>query len=100
VLPGPAQACPPVQQKYTAIRRKPAANSYFFNSATFPLFHIIFLLLTLKTKTQFFSYFNSFTTLSSSNIFGTKFRCFSATFRKIDSGTAIMIPPLLVFIFR
>jgi hypothetical protein len=33
------------------------------------------------------------------NILGTKFRYFSASFGKIDSGTAIKIPPLLAFIF-
>jgi hypothetical protein len=31
VLPGPEQACPPLQQKFTAIRRKYTAISYFFN---------------------------------------------------------------------
>jgi hypothetical protein len=34
------------------------------------------------------------------NIFEMKFRYFSATIAKIDSGTAIKIPPLLAFIFR
>jgi hypothetical protein len=34
------------------------------------------------------------------NVFETKFRYFSATFAKIDSGTAIKIPPLLTIIFR
>jgi hypothetical protein len=29
VLPGPEQACPPFQQKYTAIWQNLTANSYF-----------------------------------------------------------------------
>jgi hypothetical protein len=29
VLPGPEQACPPFQQKYTTIWQKHTANSYF-----------------------------------------------------------------------
>jgi hypothetical protein len=55
VLPGPVQACPPVQQKYTAIRRQHTAKSIFFlNFATFPLVYVILLILTLKTKAQCF----------------------------------------------
>jgi hypothetical protein len=32
VLPGPEQAGPPFQQKYTAIWQKLTANSYFFKN--------------------------------------------------------------------
>jgi hypothetical protein len=64
------------------------------NSATVPLFHAIFLILTYETKIEFFSNFNSFIVFACPNIFGTKFRYFSATFRRIDSGIAIEIPPL------
>jgi hypothetical protein len=70
------------------------------NSATIPLFSAIFLILTSKPKTSFFSNFNSFIMFACPNIFATKFRYFSATFSKINSGTAIKIPPLLAFIFR
>jgi hypothetical protein len=77
-----------------------------------PVFHILtkfrylsaisrhFPHIKFKNKTQFFSYFNSFIMLACPNIIGTKFRYFSATFAKIDSGTAFKIPPLLAFIFR
>jgi hypothetical protein len=50
------------------------------NSATFPLFNVIFLMLTSKTKTEFFSNFNSFIMFACPNVFKTKFRYFSATF--------------------
>jgi hypothetical protein len=81
VLPGPEQAVPPFQQKYTAIWHKHTAISNFFkNSASFPLFHVIFLIITAKAKTELFSIFNSFIIIACLNIFGTKFRYFSATF--------------------
>jgi hypothetical protein len=48
---GLEQACPPFQQKYTAIWQKHTANSYKKKSDTFPLFHIIFLISTFETKT-------------------------------------------------
>jgi hypothetical protein len=80
VLPGPEQGGPPFQQKYTAFGQKHTANSYFFKSAIFPLINVIFLILNSKTKTEFFSNFNSFIMFACPNIFETKFRYFSATF--------------------
>jgi hypothetical protein len=47
VLPGPEQAGPPFQQKYTAIWRKLTANSYFkklryFSAISRHFYHIDF----------------------------------------------------------
>jgi hypothetical protein len=55
VLPGPEEASPPIQHKYTgtAILRNHTANSNFQNSAIFPLLVSFFFIITDKTKTQF-----------------------------------------------
>jgi hypothetical protein len=76
VLPGPDQAGPPFQQKYTTI----CPASSYFQKHYFSAISIFFLILTFETKTEFFSNFNSFIMFACPNIFGTKFRYFSATF--------------------
>jgi hypothetical protein len=44
----------------SAIGKNIPLIQFFFNSTTFPLFHVIFLILISKTKTQFYSNFNNF----------------------------------------
>jgi hypothetical protein len=80
VLPGPEQAGPPFQQKYTAIWQKLTANSYFKKFRYFSTINDFFLILIFETKTEFFPNFNSFFMFACSNIFKSKFRYFSTTF--------------------
>jgi hypothetical protein len=98
VLPGHEEASPPIQQKYTTIWRNHTTNSNFQKFRYFST--SLFFIVTDNTKTQLFYNFNRFNKFSSLHFFKRKFRYFSATFVKFDSGTAINKPPILAFIFR
>jgi hypothetical protein len=77
VLPGPEEALPPVEPKFTAIWRKRSAFSYFlYKSATFSLFFGLFPTFDVKAKLQFFSNFNSYSLFFSINTCDIKFRYF------------------------
>jgi hypothetical protein len=81
VLPGPEEALPPVEPKFTAIWQKYSAITDFFkNSAPFPLYFGLFITVEFKIKSQFFSNFNSFSLFFSLNTCDDKFRYFFATF--------------------
>jgi hypothetical protein len=100
VLPGPEEASPPIQQKYTAFWQNHIANSNFKKFRYFPLLGSFFFIVTDNTKTQLFYNFNSFKQFSSLHFLKRKFRYCPATFVKFDSGTSINKLPLLAFIFR
>jgi hypothetical protein len=70
VLPGPEEASPPIQQKYTAILQNHTAKSNFQNSATFPLLASFFFIVTDNTKTQLFYNFGYLATLLLSGGYG------------------------------
>jgi hypothetical protein len=64
VLPGPEEASPPIQQKYTAILQNHTAKLNFQNSATFPLLASFFFIVTYyNTKKQLFYKFRYLATL-------------------------------------
>jgi hypothetical protein len=58
-----------------------------------------FFMVTDNKKAQSFYNFHSLNMFSTLLFFKRKFRYFSATFFKIDSGATIKKPPLLGFIF-
>jgi hypothetical protein len=70
VLPGPEEASPLIQQKYTAILQYHTAKLKFQNSATFPLLASVFFIVTDKTKTQLFYNFRYLATLLLSGGYG------------------------------
>jgi hypothetical protein len=70
VWPGPKEASPPIQQKYTAIKQNHTAYSNFQNSATFPLLASFFFIVTDNTKTQLFYNFRYLATLLLSGGYG------------------------------
>jgi hypothetical protein len=63
VLPGPEEASPPIQKKYTAIWQNYTAKLNFQKSATFPLLGSFFFIVTDNTKTQLFYNFRYLATL-------------------------------------
>jgi hypothetical protein len=70
VLPGPEEATPPIQQKYTAILQNHNAISKFQNSATFQLLASFFFIVTENTKKQLFYNFRYLATLILSGGYG------------------------------
>jgi hypothetical protein len=77
VLPGPEEATPPVERKFTAILQKHTA---------FLLYNAFNCTLTFENYDEIVFYFNSFCLVSCTKCLKTKFRYFSATFSS-HSGT-------------
>jgi hypothetical protein len=63
VLPGPEQAGPPFQQITPLFGKNSPLIHIFKNSATFPIFHVIFVIFIFETKTEFFPNFSVFSCL-------------------------------------